>query len=163
MTDAKKFHSGMVEKRILINATHNKVWKKISNIVSLPEWIDEIKKATYLSKTKLGVGAIRKLTFDDGNVIEEHVVIWNPKNSFSYIATTGLPLRIYHATLSIKPRDKKSVYLVWSAYLNSKKMTAGQFKEFVSYLQVFYEVAKKPQRQVRKLTRLNTIKTNFVL
>ena len=139
MVNAKKFHSGTVRKRILINATHGKVWKKISNIVGLPEWIDEIKKATYLSKIKRGVGAIRKLTFDDGNVIEEHVVIWNPNHFFSYIATTGLPLRVYHATISIQSKNKKSVYLTWSSYLNSKKMTAKEFKEFVLYLETFYE------------------------
>jgi len=138
MTNVKKFHSGTVKKQILINATHDKVWKKISNIVGLPGWIDEIKKATYLSKIKRGVGAIRKLTFDDGNVIEEHVVIWNPNHSFSYIATTGLPLRVYHATLSVQPKNKKSVYLTWSAYLNSKKMTVMQFNEFVLYLEAFY-------------------------
>ena len=139
MASAKKFHSGTVRKQILINATRDKVWKKISNIVGLPEWIDEIKKATYLSKIKCGVGAIRKLTFDDGNVIEEHVVIWNPKQSFSYIATTGLPLRVYHATLLIQSKNKKSAYLTWSSYLNSKKMTVKEFKDFVSYLETFYE------------------------
>ena len=139
MASAKKFHSGTVRKRILINAKNDKVWKKISNIVGLPEWIDEIKKATYLSKIKYGVGAIRKLTFDDGNVIEEHVVLWNTKQSFSYIATTGLPLRVYHATISIQSKNKKSVYLTWSSYLNSKKMTAKEFKEFVLYLETFYE------------------------
>ena len=138
MTSAKKFHSGTVRKRILINAKNDKVWKKISNIIGLPEWIDEIKKATYLSKIKR-VGAIRKLTFDDGNVIEEHIVIWNPNHFFSYIATTGLPLRVYHATISIQSKNKKSVYLTWSSYLNSKKMTVKEFKEFVSYLETFYE------------------------
>jgi len=139
VVNAKKFHSGTVKKRILINAAHDKVWKKISNIIGLPEWIAEIKNATYLSKIKRGVGAIRKLTFDDGNVIEEHVVIWSPKQSFSYIATTGLPLRVYHATISIQSKNKKSAYLTWSSYLNSKKMTVKEFKDFVSYLETFYE------------------------
>jgi hypothetical protein len=139
MANVKKFRSQTVKKRILINTTHDKVWKKISNIVGLPGWIDEIRKATYLSKIKRGVGAIRKLTFDDGNVIEEHVVVWNPDHSFSYIATTGLPLRVYHATLSVQPRNKKSAYLTWSSYLNSKKMTVKQFNEFVLYLEAFYE------------------------
>jgi hypothetical protein len=139
MANVKKFHSKTVRKRIPINATQGKVWKKISNIVGLPSWIDEIKKATYLSKIKRGVGTIRKLTFDDGNVIEEHIVVWNPDHSFSYIATTGLPLRVYHATLSVQPRNKKSAYLTWSTYLNSKKMTIKQFNEFVLYLEAFYE------------------------
>lgn len=139
MANTKKFHSGIVKKRVLINCTEDKVWKKISNIVGLPEWINAIKKASYLSKIKRGVGAIRGLTFDDGNVIEEHIVMWSPKQSFSYVATTGLPLRVYHATLSIQPKNKKSVYLTWSSYLNSKKMTTKQFKEFVLYLETFYE------------------------
>jgi len=139
MANTKKFHSGIVKKRVLINATEDKVWEKISNIVGLPEWIDEIKKASYLSKIKRGIGAIRKLTFDDRNVIEEQVVMWIPKQSFSYVATTGLPLRVYHATLSIQPKNKKSVYLIWSSYLDSKKMTTKQFKEFVLYLETFYE------------------------
>ncbi len=146
MASIKKFHSGTVRKRILINAKNDKVWKKISNIVGLPEWIDEIKKATYLSKIKYGVGAIRKLTFDDGNVIEEHIVIWNPKQSFSYIAITGLPLRVYHATISIQSKNKKSVYLTWSSYLNSEKMTVKEFKEFVLYLEAFYEKSLRALR-----------------
>lgn len=65
MANVKKFHSKTVRKRVPINATQGKVWKKISNIVGLPSWIDEIKKAAYLSKIKRGVGTIRKLTFDD--------------------------------------------------------------------------------------------------
>lgn len=65
--------------------------------------------------------------------------MWNSSHSFSYIATTGLPLRVYHATLSIQPKNKKSVYLTWSSYLYSKKMTVKQFDEFVLYLEAFYE------------------------
>lgn len=135
----KKFYSGTVRKKILINATRDKVWKKISNVVGLADQIDEIKKTIQLSKIKRGVGAIRQFTFDDGSVIEEHVVVWNPKHSFSYVATTGLPMRVYHATFSIQSKNKKSVYLIWSTYLNSKKMTAKQFKEFVLNLEAFYE------------------------
>ena len=143
ITQVKKIYSGTVKKRILINATPNKTWKKISNIIGLPEWINEIKKASYLSKTKCGVGAIRKLTFDDANVIEEHVVSWKTKQSFSYIATSGLPLRVYHATLSIQPKNKKSVYLTWSSYLNSKKMSRKEFKGFIVDLESFYKKSLK--------------------
>lgn len=139
MAQVKKFYSGTVKRRILINVTQDKTWKKISNIVGLPEWIDEIKKASYLSKIKRGVGAIRKLTFDDGNVIEEHIVSWKTKQSFSYIATNGLPLRVYHATLLIQSKNKKSVYLTWASYLYSKKMSRKEFKNFISYLESFYE------------------------
>ncbi|PIN96813.1 MAG: SRPBCC family protein, partial [Nitrosopumilus sp. CG10_big_fil_rev_8_21_14_0_10_33_7] len=47
------------------------------------------------------------ITFADGNTIEEHVVAWKEKEYFTYIATKGLPLRAYIATISIKPKNKK--------------------------------------------------------
>jgi len=139
----KKFHSGIVKKQVLINASQKKVWRKISNIVGLPEWINEIKTAAYLSKTKRGIGAIRKLTFDDGNIIEEHIVNWENGKFLSYVATNGLPLRVYHATLLIKPRTKNSVYLVWHNYMISEKMTKKQFVEFQSYIGEFYQKSLK--------------------
>jgi len=135
----KKFYSGVVKKQVLINASQKKVWRKISNIIGLPEWIDEIKTAVHLSKTKRGIGAIRKLTFDDGNIIEEHIVNWEDGRFLSYVAIGGLPLRVYHATLLIKPRTKNSVYLVWHNYMNSKKMTNKQYTEFQSYIEKFYQ------------------------
>ncbi len=63
MADTKKFHSGMVQKQVLINATHNKVWKKISNIVGLPEWIDEIKKGDLFIEDKVRRRCHQKVNF----------------------------------------------------------------------------------------------------
>ena len=139
----KAFHSGMVKKSILINTSRDKVWNKVSNIVGLPDWLIDVKKTVYLSKTKRGVGAIRNITFDDGNQIEEHVISWNNKKSFSYIAVTGLPLRVYHATVSIKPQTSKSTRVTWQSYFNSKKMTKKEFNEFVSFMNDFYQSSLK--------------------
>lgn len=139
----KKFYSDTIKKKILINTTRDRIWKKISDVNWMAEQIDEIRTVKSIPKRNRGVGAIRKFTFYDGNEIEEHVVAWNPKDSFSYVATTGLPLRMYHATLSIQPKNKKTAYLVWSTYLNSKKMTARQFKEFIVGLETFYENSLK--------------------
>ncbi len=136
----KRFHGGIVKKSIRINQTRDKVWKKISNIVGLPEWLIDVKKTVYLSKVKRGIGAIRNITFDDGNQIEEHVVAWDNKNYFSYIAVTGLPLRFYHATISVKPQ-KKSTRVTWQSYFNSKKMTKKEFNEFVSFMGSFYQAS----------------------
>jgi len=72
----KAFHTGTVKKTIKINASKDKVWRKISNIVGLPSWLVDVTKTEYLSKKKKGVGAIRLITFGDGNEIEEHVVAW---------------------------------------------------------------------------------------
>jgi len=139
-TIQKTYYSGTVKKSILIKASSDKVWRKVSNIVGLPEWLIDVKKTVYLSKTKRGVGTIRNITFDDGNQIEEHVVAWKNKKYFSYIAVTGLPLRFYYATISIKSQ-KKSTRVTWQSYFNSKKMTKKEFNEFVSFMDSFYQAS----------------------
>ena len=137
----KSFHTGTVKKTIMINASKDKIWKKISDIVGLPTWVSDVKKTTYQSKKKNDVGAIRKITFNDGSTIEEHIVAWKTGQYFTYIATEGLPLRAYVATISIKQKSKKSVQLTWQSYLNSKKMTEKQFMEFLAFMGSFYEAS----------------------
>ncbi len=134
-------HTGTVKKTIKIKASKDKVWKKISNIAGLSTWVVDVKKTTYLSKKKKDTGAVRLITFEDGNKIEEHVVAWKEGEFFTYIATEGLPLRAYVATISIKTKSKNSVELTWQSYLNSKKMSEKQFLDFVVYLGAFYEAS----------------------
>jgi hypothetical protein len=139
----KSFHTGTVKKSIIVKASKQKVWRKISNIIGLPSWLIDVKNTIYLSKKKRGVGAIRKITFNDGNTIEEHIVAWQREKYFTYIATEGLPLRAYVATLSIKPKSKNSVQLTWQSYLNSEKMTEKKFLEFLVFMRDFYETSLK--------------------
>ena len=137
----KSFHTGSVKKTIKIKASNEKVWRKISNIVGLPTWVVDVKKTTYLSKKKKDVGAVRLITFSDGNKIEEHIVAWKSKEYFTYIATEGLPLRAYVATISIKKKSTKLTELTWQSYLNSKKMSEKEFLEFLAFMGAFYEAS----------------------
>ena len=137
----KSFHTDSVKKTIIINASKEKVWRKISNISGLSSWVIDVKKTTYLSKKRRNVGAIRKIIFTDGNTIEEHIVAWRKEEYFTYIATEGLPLRAYVATISIKPKNKKTVQLTWQSYFNSKKMSRKQFMKFVASMSTFYEIS----------------------
>ncbi len=137
----KSFHTGSVKKIISIKASKDKVWRKVSNIAGLPTWVIDVKKTVYLSKKKKGVGAVRLITFADGSKIEEHVVVWKNKEYFTYIATEGLPLRAYVATISIKTKSKNLVELTWESYLNSKKMSEKQFLEFLVFMGSFYEAS----------------------
>ena len=143
MTKSKKvpklFHTETVKKSVIINESGKKIWKKISNIVDLPAWVVDVKKTVFLSKTKRGVGAIRNITFDDGNQVEEHIIGWKNGEYFSYIAVSGLPLRAYHATLSITVLGKKKSRLIWQSYFNSESMTKKEFAEFVMFLGEFYQ------------------------
>ncbi len=137
----KSFHTGSVKKTITIKASKEKVWRKISNIAGLSSWAIDVKKTTYLSKKRRDVGAIRKITFTDGNTIEEHIVAWKEKEYFTYVATYGLPLRVYVATIAIKSKNKKTTQLTWQSYFNSKKMSMKQFLKFVTFMGTFYEAS----------------------
>ena len=129
------------EKTIKINATADKVWRKISNIAGLPSWVLDVKKTAYLSKKRRNVGAIRLITFEDGSKIEEHIVAWKDKEYFTYIATEGLPLRAYVATISVRRKTKTSAELTWQSYINSKKMSEKQFLEFLAFMGSFYQTS----------------------
>src|SRR3989344_3085639 len=100
-----------------------------------------VKKTIYLSKKRRDVGAIRMITFTDGNTIEEHIVAWKEKEYFTYVATYGLPLRVYVATIAIKSKNKKTTRLTWQSYFNSKKMSMKQFLKFVTFMGTFYEAS----------------------
>jgi len=138
-TPKKSFHTGTIKKTITIKASKEKVWGKISNIIGLATWVVDVKKTVYLSTKRKGVGSVRLITFEDGNKIEEHVVAWKNKEYFTYIATEGLPLRAYIATISIKAKSKKNIELTWQSYLNSKKMTEKQFLEILVFMGTFYD------------------------
>ncbi|MBI3254625.1 MAG: SRPBCC family protein [Nitrosarchaeum sp.] len=137
----KSFHTDSVKKTIAIKASKEKVWRKISNIAGLSSWVIDVKRTTYLSKKRRNVGAIRKITFTDGNTIEEHVVAWKEDEYFTYVATEGLPLRAYVATISIKSKNKKTIQLTWQSYFNSKKMSSKEFMRFVTFMGTFYEAS----------------------
>jgi len=137
----KSFHTGTVKKTIKINASKDKVWRKISNIAGLSSWLVDVKKTEYLSKKKKDVGAVRLITFADGTKIEEHIVAWSKGEYFTYIATEGLPLRAYVATISIKSKTRTITELTWQSYLNSKKMSEKQFLEFLVFMGAFYEAS----------------------
>ena len=140
-TVKKSFHTGTIKKTIKINASKEKVWRKISNIVGLSTWVVDVKETVYLSKMKKDVGAIRLITFADGTKIEEHIVVWEKGVYFTYVATEGLPLRAYVATISIKNKTKNITELTWQSYLNSKKMSEKQFLEFLVFMGSFYEAS----------------------
>tara|TARA_Y100000310_G_scaffold210913_1_gene211576 strand:- start:7 stop:468 length:462 start_codon:yes stop_codon:yes gene_type:complete len=136
------YHNGIANTSITINVTKQIAWRKISNIIDL-DWLKEIKKTAYITKKMVGIGAGRRLEFQDGSIIDEYIVGWNNDQYFSYIATSGLPLRAYHATISLTSLAKKSVRITWKSYFNSELMTKNQFDEFCSFIELFYKNSLK--------------------
>ena len=133
-------NSGSVKKSVTIDADLEKVWTKISKITKL-DWLNGQKSTKYLSEKKSGVGSKRLISFEDGSDVEEHIVGWKPKEYFSYIAISGLPLNAYHATISIQ-KSNKNTKVIWESYFASDN-TKKEFDEFIEFLSNFYAQSLK--------------------
>ena len=127
--------TNFVKKSILINNDINNIWNYVSKITTL-DWLVGQKATKFLSKKKRGIGAIRLITFDDGSNVEEHIVGWHPKKYFSYIATSGLPVDAYHATISLK-QNGDSTIVTWESYFSSNEEKTD-FYTFTKFLSQFY-------------------------
>ena len=133
-------NSGSVKKSVIIDADLEKVWTKISKITKL-DWLEGQKSTKYLSEKKSGVGSKRLISFEDGSDVEEHIVGWKPKEYFSYIAISGLPLNAYHATISVQ-KSNKNTKVTWESYFASDN-TKKEFDEFIKFLSNFYAQSLK--------------------
>jgi hypothetical protein len=134
-------NSGSVKKSVIIDIDLEKAWSKISKITKL-DWLEGQKSTKFLGEKKTGVGSKRLISFDDGSDVEEHIVGWRPKEYFSYIAVSGLPLDAYHATISIEKNKSKSVKITWESYFASKSSN-NEFEDFVEFLSNFYTQSLK--------------------
>jgi len=134
-------NSGSVKKSVIIETDLEKAWTKISKIAKL-DWLEGQKSTKFLGEKKTGVGAKRLISFEDGSKVEEHVVGWKPKEYFSYIAVSGLPLEAYHATISLEKKSSKSVKITWESYFAAKS-AKGEFDQFVIFLSNFYAQSLK--------------------
>ena len=133
-------NSDSVKKSVIIDADVEKVWSKISKITKL-DWLNGQKSTKYLSEKKSGVGSKRLISFEDGSDVEEHIVGWKPKEYFSYIAISGLPLNAYHATISVQ-KSNKNTKVTWESYFASDN-TKKEFDEFIKFLSNFYAQSLK--------------------
>ena len=134
-------NSGSVKKSVIIETDLEKAWTKISKITKL-DWLDGQKSTKFLGEKKTGVGAKRLISFEDGSDVEEHVVGWKPREYFSYIAVSGLPLEAYHATISLEKKSSKSVKITWKSYFAAKS-AKDEFDQFVMFLSNFYAQSLK--------------------
>ena len=124
-----------IKKSVVVRTDINNAWNYLSKISSL-NWLENQKSTKFLSQKKRGVGAIRLISFEDGSNVEERIVGWHPKKHFSYIATSGLPLNSYHATISMN-KTESGVKIIWESYFSSNEEKSG-FHTFTKFLSQFY-------------------------
>ena len=124
-----------IKKSVIVRTDIDNAWNCLSKISSL-NWLENHKSTKFLSQKKRGVGAIRLISFEDGSNVEERIVGWHPKKHFSYIATSGLPLDSYHATISMN-KIESGVKIVWESYFSSNE-EKSDFNAFTKFLSQFY-------------------------
>ena len=124
-----------IKKSLVVRTDINNAWNYLSKISSL-NWLENQKSTKFLSQKKRGVGAIRLISFEDGSNVEERIVGWHPKKHFSYIATSGLPLNSYHATISMN-KIENGVKIIWESYFSSNE-EKSDFHTFTKFLSQFY-------------------------
>ena len=127
--------TGFIKKSVVVRTDIDNAWNCLSKISSL-NWLENHKSTKFLSQKKRGVGAIRLISFEDGSNVEERIVGWHPKKHFSYIATSGLPLDSYHATISMN-KIESGVKIVWESYFSSNE-EKSDFNTFTKFLSQFY-------------------------
>ena len=141
----KSYHSSTLQKSVIINTNLEKTWNILSKISDL-KWLENIKTAKFLTNKKRGIGATRRISFMDGTKVDEIIVGWKPKKYFSYIAISGLPLRGYHATITITAKNENSVIVEWESFFSGELMTKSEFREFHKLLSNFYSKSLKNLR-----------------
>lgn len=123
-----------------IRTTRQKAWKILGDIASMPRWAPGVSRVAVTSDSKRGVGAVRNVEFEDGRSIEEHIVSWSAGRSFTYVATDGLPLRAYVATIAINPNERDgTITITWQSYMNSVKMPKVEFARLLDDMGRFYD------------------------
>ena len=143
-------YAATVSKSITIRANSKAVWTRVSDVMGLTDWVMNVKKTEPLSETRNGIGAVRKITFKDASEVVEYVVGLKQEHYLSYIATSGLPLDVYHATLSLSPKGRFTM-LRWTSFLNSDGIDKAKFEEFVEFIGEFYEKSlKNLKEQIEK-------------
>lgn len=136
----RQFLNGTVTRSVVVHVSPQRAWRKLSDIANLPKWIVGIKKCVITSKKRKGVGATRLITFQDGSLIEEQIVIWNSPKSFSYLVTgKTIHFRAYFATLSIKPLGKNLTKITWFGYIGTNNVTRSKFKKAISKYDLLYK------------------------
>tara|TARA_Y100000590_G_scaffold305665_1_gene344768 strand:- start:1944 stop:2366 length:423 start_codon:yes stop_codon:yes gene_type:complete len=133
-------NSGSVKNSIKINTDLEHAWLKISKINKL-DWLEGQKSTTLIGEKRIGVGARRLISFEDGTNVEEYITGWKPKEYFSYIALSGLPLNAYHATISLV-KINKTVKITWESFFASDS-TKKEFNQFIEFLSNFYSKSLK--------------------
>ncbi|MDI1495931.1 MAG: SRPBCC domain containing protein [Cenarchaeum symbiont of Oopsacas minuta] len=126
--------SDTVRRTILVDLQSAQVWNILSHITNL-WWAVGVQKTLPLAGPLRGFGSSRVISFKSGQMVRETIIGWKPKEYLSYVATSGLAIQAYHATISIKPVKKKTRVTWESVFADKDERAVENFKKEIG---VFY-------------------------
>ena len=133
----------MIRRTVRVRAPRHVVWGRAGDLAGLPAWADSVRDVAYIPGYKgtlrEGVGAARLITFADGSRVEEHVLAWTDGEAFTYVATSGLPVDPYVATISLERVSDDLTEVAWQSYLGPGRLSEGEFADSVRGMERFYE------------------------
>jgi len=104
-------------KRIVINASTDKVWQTLADFGSVEKWAPTVVASHCSTETKSGVGAKRILTTSK-EVTEEVIVAWNEGHDFTFEIPAGLAsiIKILRETWSVEHSSQGAEVVVKMDY-----------------------------------------------
>lgn len=118
-----------------------RVWDIVCKVMELESWVSGVTKTRPVGRITGGVGAQRRIEFDDGSVVSEIITGWKDQSYFSYIMLDGLPLCAYHATIALKPRPGGITRVVWHSYFVAKATTQPGFAQVRGAMNRLYKTS----------------------
>ena len=103
-----------------------------------------VAKTVPLAGPRTGFGAGRIISFDAGNSVKEIITGWKKGEYLSYVASSGLGISAYHATISLKPVRGKTRITWESVFADKDGKIVENFKKEIG------EFYSKSLRALRK-------------
>lgn len=113
-----------------VKASADAVWRAIRDFGGLDKFLHDVVNVTVEGQ---GVGAVRKLTFEDGMHIEERLESLDEKNrSLSYsIVSSPLPIDNYLSTMTVREVGSHEAEVQWSSTFNATGTTEDEAEAMV--------------------------------
>ncbi len=79
----------LLDRRVLIDAPPEIVWKYLSNLADLPRWHPNCTQTSILTTSQRGVGVRRRNTMKKGPSVVEEIVSWYEGLGYEYVVVDG--------------------------------------------------------------------------
>lgn len=99
----------LIDRRILIAAPVEEVWKIISDHHTLPKWRTDCKAVSMLSTKIEGVGSRRRITPHQGKDVIEEITVWYIKLGYEYQVVDSAAYKTFSARLRLQTTPEGTI------------------------------------------------------